>query len=103
MTAPSWTPGPWKANLYLGGAYAIDRVAPNGDRIVSKLAVVDGTMETQANAHLIAAAPDLYEALAWLHSLVRGECPSLLNEDSDGDVLCDMAVEDALEKARGET
>lgn len=43
------TPGPVRANLYLGGAYAIERVRPNGDR-VARLTVVDGLLETKANA-----------------------------------------------------
>ena len=43
------TPGPLRANLYLGGAYAIERVRPNGGR-VARLDVVDGLLETKANA-----------------------------------------------------
>lgn len=56
------TPGPWRINLYLGGAYAIDHVAPNGDHI-ARVAVVDGLVETPANARLIATAPDLLDLL----------------------------------------
>ena len=43
------TPGPLRANLYLGGAYVIERVRPNGGR-VARLDVVDGLLETKANA-----------------------------------------------------
>jgi len=36
------------------------------------------------------------ELLRELVALVRGECPSLLNEDSGGDVRLSMAIDDAL-------
>ncbi len=38
--------------------------------------------EIDANARLIAAAPELLESLENIFALVKGECPSLLNEDS---------------------
>ena len=66
------TPGPWKANLYLGGAYAINRMAPNGERL-GRIAVVDGMIETKANARLIAAAPDLLEAAKNLLAMTEGQ------------------------------
>lgn len=75
------TPGPWKANLYLGGAYAIDRIAPNGDRL-ARVAVVDGMIQTPANAALIAHAPtdlaylldriDKLERAVWEHGFRLG-------------------------------
>ena len=37
--------------------------------------------ESLANARLIAAAPDLLNALVDLYALVNGECPSLLEDD----------------------
>jgi len=36
------------------------------------------------------------ELLAELHALVKGECPSLLNEDSGGNGELALAIEDAL-------
>lgn len=64
------TPGPLRANLYLGGAYAIERVRPNGGR-VARLDVVDGLLETKANAdrfvfavNNLAALLDVAEAAA---------------------------------------
>lgn len=56
------TPGKWKANLYLGGAYAIDRIAPNGD-VLARVAVVDGLLATPANARAIALAVNALPAL----------------------------------------
>lgn len=46
------TPGPWVRNLYLGGSYAIDRIAPNGDRI-SHVADVRGSVFTGPNSEVI--------------------------------------------------
>jgi len=82
MSKQKHTPGPWKANLYLGGAYAIDRIAPNGDRL-ARVATVDGALETMANARLIAAAPDLLEVVkkcARLHTGRSAPPPAILVE-----------------------
>ncbi len=113
MSEAKHTSGPWqisyKKNLTTtGSTWAIhDR-----DRFPSafvpawddpKPGEIDGAEEAKANAHLIAAAPDLLAALEELHALVWGECPSLLNEDSGGDARLDMAIRDALAKARATT
>lgn len=49
--------------------------------------------ETQANAHLIAAAPDMYEMLDKIHNSMAGN-------GEYGEFYCD--VKDLLAKARGE-
>jgi hypothetical protein len=96
---PKWTKGPWP-------------IKPTGDfkRIVIGDGLVDGPGgyevaevysddcdrdEAMANAHLIAAAPDLYAALEAIrdNEVVRAICPSPL--------WGKMA--DAMIKARGET
>jgi hypothetical protein len=51
--------------------------------------------------HLFATAPEMLEALKMLYALVQGECPSLLSDDSGGDVRCAMMVESAIAKAEG--
>lgn len=94
MSHTQHTPGPWVARLIEPQEWEID--APNGDptighKVWSGLAVVYGSEEhkiqgrcvSEANAHLIAAAPKLYEALL--------EC-----------LECEFAVTDkaAIEKAR---
>jgi hypothetical protein len=73
MTAPRHTPGPWQAVFESGsfGSYAVisgDRTpTANGrEQAVAEIAssVADEfTTEDRANAHLIAAAPDLLAAL----------------------------------------
>ena len=40
----------------------------------------------------------LREALTSLYALVKGECPSVLNEDSGGDAQLAMEIEQALKE-----
>jgi len=67
---PKWTPGPWFYSGRIGFGHLITAPAQSGSR--SQIAVAyghdDDAPDTigQANAHLIAAAPELYEALAAL-------------------------------------
>lgn len=53
------------------------------------------------DALLIAAAPDLLAALIELRATVKGECPSLLNEDSGGSAHLDTMIDEAIAKATG--
>ena len=92
---PKWTPGDW----------ASDYLDQNGQRVVSGQHIEICTCwhhsvgsiekEMEANAHLIAAAPDMYAALEAIrdNEVVRAICPSPL--------WGKMA--DAMIKARGET
>lgn len=63
-TTTAHTAGPWKA---IGNPYsdkARDIVSPEGDRIAAvNGAAFDNSSEVASNARLIAAAPDLLEAL----------------------------------------
>jgi hypothetical protein len=43
---------------------------------------------------------ELVAALEDLHATVRGECPSLLNEDSGGNARLDLKITELLQKAR---
>ena len=91
------TPGPWELDdeMQVCARNAIiARVGP-----ASMLA--GSITEADANAVLIAAAPDLLRALEELVAMVRGECPSLLNEDSGGNARLDLAIDAAIAKARG--
>lgn len=49
-----------------------------------------------ALARLVTAADGMKRALSELTATVKGECPSLLNEDSGGDARLDCDIEDAL-------
>jgi len=92
MSAPNFTPGPWR----------IGTPPPNGEQTIGTskgmmVAVVTtgGDTPTLSNARLIAAAPELYEALlTFLENYPAGETMVL-----DG-VFVQARV--ALAKARGE-
>ena len=85
---------PWHLKRDKLGIYAVDA---KGYPVASAFPRPD----RNANARLVAAAPDLLAALEELYAMVKGECPSLLNEDSGGCARLDMAIEDAINKARG--
>lgn len=98
----AWTPGPWKVA-------DLDRrciVEDDGDSVIADVR----EWRNPANADLIAAAPDLYEALlatrssltAIYHMLRRGELPgpSLMEDDAR---LSLQEAATALAAARGES
>lgn len=105
---PKWTPGPWFADVVSGDD-------PNGDDWETDIEVVSGNLkfihghdlgysdgtdvEIKANAHLIAAAPDLYAALdevsASLHQLARDR------DLSEAELDFMRKTDAALAKARG--
>lgn len=87
---PQWTPGPWEAD----GPYV--RCANNRSRWITCQASARELHEGRAgaNATLMAAAPDLYDALA-----------AMLEYPPDGTDLTaaiQEAAREALAKARGE-
>jgi hypothetical protein len=91
MSAGKHTPGPWKASF----TKITDVVAGNG-ALIAKCERLNGLVNLQANQRLIAAAPDLLEALK--------RCAGALGVVSPGgrddpDVLAARA---AIAKATGE-
>ena len=98
------TPGPWKQfGQHVRGPRSV-AVAFCGcnTTVDSGGSYAIRAEEAEANARLIAAAPLLLEALIVLHAVVVGECPSLLDEDSGGDLRLAIAVEDAIHLATTE-
>ena len=97
----NWIKGPWRAQIN-GRTVSILTVASDGT-YGTAIALCQQVQKpsTIANAHLISAAPEMYETLTELVALVRGECPSLLNEDSGGLARLDIAIDAALRKAEG--
>lgn len=90
MSGIKWTPGPWALD---GTGWICDA---NGSPVcLINAGLDDHELEPQerADAHLIAAAPDLYEALkrmkTWCEDEVGAELP------------CD-SIDASLAKARGE-
>jgi len=66
MTKPNWTPGPWK----IGSRYTENGVYDKAGNLIANTHSSHRNFdrenqiaEQNANAHLIAAAPDMYEAL----------------------------------------
>ena len=101
----NFTKGPWTllelshpGRVYQD--YAVNG-QPDGCYLVATVSNWNGADQNKANAHLIAAAPDLYEALEELEGLV-----SLAEwKDEDGYPFMHQAARrawEALAKARGE-
>ena len=101
---PKWTPGTWEARcfLVLGGTRMTDRICHVG---TSTSLPPSRSRESEANARLIAAAPDMYEALrksaeGWENAIEMGIIAP--QHITSATVLRDEARA-ALAKARGES
>lgn len=104
----AWTPGPWQV-VYHGPSNPIIVTAAPHRQVLSVRPLVDELSYANevADAYLIAAAPELYEALANLlfivddNPLACGDC----DRDESGKCayheLCDAGAA-AIAKARGE-
>lgn len=93
MTELNGTPGPWHWRSEGEGWYQEWYLDPGIMIAYGGDGTPGGDEIDRANAHLIAAAPDLYEALAAFQSnaVIRSVCPSPLWAE----------MVDALAKARG--
>lgn len=100
MSAPKHTPGPWSAEPESGGYHAVVEALTADRRYVVREichVLIDEADPgdwpvTRANLRLIAAAPDLLEALTLILEHVGGVLPVPVSD----------AASDALKKARGE-
>ena len=102
MTEPKWTPGPWKVGGYMAVRGHTATIETNNERVLLHIATVftDRCDEwSAANSRLIAAAPELYEALKNLVIGYEGAIRMLGQDPSEGSRYA-RAV---LAKARGET
>ena len=63
MSDTRFTPGPWRAGLPAAGfrfAQTGDWLVTSSDGLIVAMAIHDKPPEAEPNAHLIAAAPELY-------------------------------------------
>ena len=98
MSERKWTKGPWHASevASIWNSDESDEIADVWDH-------GRGMEETQANAQLIAAAPDLYEALEQARDTIL-ELINARNSEAEGsDEDWVGGINAALSKARGET
>ena len=108
MSEVKFTPGPWRR-----GFKNIGHVTAENGAVIAKCERLTSLCNMQSNAHLIAAAPDLYQALSDLIETLqkRGvelDCMSsptslisLLNTEEEEAVVASARA--ALAKARGES
>lgn len=92
--APNFTPGHWEVSHQNEGDCRA--IVSDGGKLIA-LAAYAGGGATQANAHLIAAAPDLYEAL-------EDVVDSWSDDDNidEDEYIRRISARAALAKARGE-
>lgn len=117
MSEAKFTPGPWWACIgpdqpvpYYRGLVAM--LGAYRDQFISIVTGKNGSQaghecsseEWRANAHLIAAAPDLYEALyLCMQTLDQYADVSSINEDCPNAAMTAMMrAKEVLAKARGE-
>ena len=98
---PKWTPGPWSVERNKRTWGWVDVVGPSlgvgGPTQATDLTLAD-EVKRIAEAHLIAAAPDMAEALEKALNFITN------TESEMGETLpCGDAARAALAKARGET
>lgn len=93
MSKTKHTPGPWEYNVGMASIYSVQEK--------KKICVL--THENEANAHLIAAAPELLEALEALSSLqVRGHALIDRLQFSDEGRELSKKICAAIAKAKGD-
>lgn len=70
MNAPKFTPGPWQVVTTFGRSGLIEKVG--GLAIASVTGYYNRQGQTEPNAYLIAAAPELYAQLEFAVKLLEG-------------------------------
>lgn len=105
MSEPKFTPGPWVVNTdheQLGDITTIDRsIGVAYAQQVSNNDRLNKHVERKANAHLISAAPEMYDLI---RQFIEGEYKEY-DDDFDYYKFIGLMLdkfEDVLKKARGE-
>lgn len=101
---PKFTPGPWRvtANGYIASqGYVPIRTPFRSDAFQEGPGRSDHSEDTlEANARLIAAAPEMYEALAAIEAVLRGNKLANVGNSTVHYALCQART--AIAKATGE-
>lgn len=95
MSEPKFTPGPWFVDHGVPGK---PRIFSRADNLIKSMvcACEHGALSRQEHdAALIAAAPEMYEKLAWMQKQFDAS-------DSEELVALGWEIEELLKKARGE-
>jgi len=93
------TPGPWEAAEHGDyGDYDGQCIVVLGDDLRIAVVLGEGTPETRANARLMAAAPELLEALQYMTALALGPAGGV-SQQQKSDVLTKARA--AIAKATG--
>lgn len=97
VSEPKWTKGPWRA-VNLNGPKVKPRwgIVSNSDELGE---IAEVRLGGEANARLIAAAPDLYEALQAMVEFYAADCEADCKVEEHGPAGQARA---ALAKARGD-
>ena len=97
----NWTPGPWKVEEPFVSIGCWDIKNNEGNEVTKIWA--KGSNHAKANAHLIAAAPEMYEALKDVLSYLPARDGKRVPGDPDGDVQLMIAnkIKQAFAKAEG--
>jgi len=108
MKERNWTPGPWRVNGSLPGPICDECGADtisDDIGIWSKSAPIAAAImdaRQESNAHLIAAAPELYMVLEELHERLERCSQEPISAAEAYDSFYRDNVQDVLAKARGE-
>ena len=103
MSDTKWTPGPWEVSKS-GGIWADTKIASMENEVEHSSAYrTKPYHEHVANAHLIAAAPELIDALETLHERLMSCCRSPITVYEAYDSFYQGIVSNALKNARGES
>lgn len=109
-TKATHTPGPWKA---IAGPPEYARIDSTDERDIARCPRKDNTTRAEANAYLVAAAPELLETLDRANKLLT-QCLTLLTNPAISDhipfgltegvreFVVGLVGEAAIQKARGD-
>lgn len=95
------TPGPWEVNGY--AIEAVDETDPTWSIFIASVEDIDDEYgNTDANARLIAAAPELLEACEVAKAALKSLIPGATNVSAEGDTDYELICA-AIRKAKGKS